>query len=726
MSRRRWLPLFASALALAVPAAAFADTPPPPPPDSWAGQFLGVAQAMRHQETCIEHCFALEHLKITGSAATGALEFEIEGGVLANGQVDVPLFGPPGSVRIDDVTLGGAPALVAFDADHYFIRTDQKRFTIKGKIKLGADRSLSLPGPFNTVDSALSQGRVTEGAQLSGVIATTLHFDAERPEVVGSEPPVFQLSRALRVSKRNEFEYHLTMQSGADLGMVRLPLRYGEHVLEVSGSVGWKVEGEDLLIPTKGRSAEVTITGEITKLGSFQADSRSPFEWWLLEADPEHRVLATGDAKQHDSAESPISRREPNSKLFLVSRGQHLDVTVQTLATLDVLAGVVQTHTRTLVLTASGDLVSDDNITYDNSGIDYLLYTAPGKPIFLSTDGTSELLLHKDGTSELMVPLRLGTHNARLQSLDHSDANHFGGALSFDGPSFPLTTSHASVTLGLPKDVHALAITGGDEAVWSLGLRDALAAVWSLVLSLALLRGNKKRALGFATMTGLWFVSQTMFYGLLGVGALALVAWLTEKLFDGRKRTIVRAGLAFAAVMALFFSMQRVERSSTLAYGSFAFQAADDRTIADLPMRDQKESAMLSPQAHEAFRAGLAGNKDDAALDRLGNFPSQLAKNGIVDGVRPVAMPLPSYDHGVTLTRELVTSDRPFQLTVWYITDTALALLGALWLACALALGWSSRDRLRAWRDALRTKLAPPAPAPAVAVVAESAAIPAE
>lgn len=76
----------ASVLTLTASATAFADTPAPPvpSPDSWAGQFLGVARAMQHEERCTARCFAIEQLTLTGSAATGELEFEMEGGVLAS------------------------------------------------------------------------------------------------------------------------------------------------------------------------------------------------------------------------------------------------------------------------------------------------------------------------------------------------------------------------------------------------------------------------------------------------------------------------------------------------------------------------------------------------------------------------------------------------------------------------------------------------------------------
>ena len=48
------------------------------------------------------------------------------------------------------------------------------------------------------------------------------------------------------------------------------------------------------------------------------------------------------DARQLDSAESPITRKWPTSRLYLAQRGQPLEVSIQTLSSVDVLAAVVR------------------------------------------------------------------------------------------------------------------------------------------------------------------------------------------------------------------------------------------------------------------------------------------------------------------------------------------------------------------------------------------------
>src|SRR5215471_990764 len=175
-------------------------TPPPVPPDSWAGQLeaLGRWVARRQGATCTERCFALHRLRLTGSVTAGTLRFELEGSLLTDGPFAVPLFGAPARVRVDQTTESGKPAAIGFEGDHYFLFTAARRFLVKGTLTLDDDRVLTIPGPLNSFEAELADGRCVEGARLSGLSSATVHFDrAITKQAV--EPTVFQLSRAVRV-----------------------------------------------------------------------------------------------------------------------------------------------------------------------------------------------------------------------------------------------------------------------------------------------------------------------------------------------------------------------------------------------------------------------------------------------------------------------------------------------------------------------------------------------
>src|SRR6185436_7425759 len=184
------------------------------------------------------------------------------------------------------------------------------------------------------------------------------------------------------------------------------------------------------------------------------------------------------------------------SRLYMVQRGQHIDVAVQTLSSIDVLAAVVRDHERTVVLTRRGDLVADETLRYENNGIDYLLMNADGRPIYLATDGKSERILHRDkGAPEVMIPLRTGSHGVRVQSLAQSGVAPLFGRVEVPLSTYPLTASRVGLRLGLPAFVHPIAFLGGDRPEMFVDESDFVALAFAAVFALLLFRGWGRRAL---------------------------------------------------------------------------------------------------------------------------------------------------------------------------------------------------------------------------------------
>lgn len=702
---RRSLSLLLLTLALVFAArAAPAQTPAPSPmspaapaPDSWAGQLdtlVRWAERNRGPRACESRCFALQRLRLTGSLDPGPLQFELEGAVLADGPVAVPLFGPADKVRVENVTEDQRPAAVSFDEHAYFVYTAARRFVLRGTLTFRDDLALTIPGPLNTLDAELTGARVVEGAHLAGLRDTTVHFDRGAAEASPQGPTVFQLSHAVRVGREIGFTWKLVLQSGADLGVVRLPLRFGERVLDVTGSTGWRVDGTELLLPSSGRQAEVTVTGTLPRVVTFTPDPRSEYEWWLIESDAEHRVTVGGDARQMDSAESPIPRTQPSARLYLVQRGQRIEPTVQTLTSVEALAAVVHSHDRTVVLTRQGDVVSDDSLRYENNGIDYLLYDARGRPIFLSTDGTAERIMHRGGEArDILVPLRTGSHLARVQAIQHVALAPLGGWLRIETPTHPLTTSRVSMTLGLPRGVIPLAVLGGEESRWAVDTGDLVALGVALVAAWLAFRTNRRRALGAVSLAGLWFVAPGGFVAAVGLMACAGALWLAGRLFTGPARVLANLAAVGGAVVALLVAVAFSQ--------SFARRAP---STADMRNTALEEGAVNSRDEGGSGWRGPLGRVSSAG--DLGNMMAQSAAGGVLQGVTPVALTLPGYDHAVTLRRELVTRERPFRPAVFYVTSLALMPVIALWLVCIGALVWSHRRELEALRERVRERIA--------------------
>jgi hypothetical protein len=508
-----------------------------------------------------------------------------------------------------------------------------------------------------------------------------------------SGPTVFQLSRVVRVGREIGFEYRLVMRSGSDLGVVRLPLSFGEKVLDVAGASGWRVEQGELILPTSGRSAEMTVTGSLAKVERFAPDARSGYEWWLLESDPEHRIKVTGDARQMDSAESPIPRTQANARLFLVQKGQHIEVAVTSLTSVEVLAAVVRSHTRSVVLTQHGDLVSDDALGYENTGVDYLLYAPGGRPIYLSTDSKAERIMHQEKESrEVMVPLRTGSHHLHIQALAAAALGAFGGRLDLPMPSYPLTASRVNLAIGVPARVVPLVLLGGDRPAWLFGGGDVAAVLIGFAIAWLAVRvapdaprarARSLRLLGGAVLCGLWFLSGGAFVAVVTLSVAAGIGWLFSRMVRGARLAVVLVlALGFVGIVGLVM-LATVSSSSRSA-----------------PPRAWSETAPASAPSTLADR------------DVTGNVMAQVASGGVVEGVTPVALTMPSYVHGLDASRELVTRDRPFQPTLYYVTDRALWPLGLLWLAGAIVLAAAHRAIVADLVARVRARLAPAPPGP--------------
>jgi hypothetical protein len=687
------------------------DKTPPPPPDSWVGQLEALSSWIaKHKGTrCSERCFTLARLRLGGSVASGSLKFELEGNLLVDGPVAVPIFGAPAHVRIEQATESGKPAPIGFEGDRYYYAATSRRFVLKGTLAMDDDRALSIPGPLNTLEADLSDGRCVEGSRLSGLLTTTIHFDRAVTTQPGVEPTVFQLSRAVRVGREIDFEYKLVMRSGADLGVVRLPLAFGERVLDVAGAGGFRIDGATLVLPTAGHNAEIRISGTLPQVGSFQPDERSPYEWWLFESDAEHRVTVKGDARQHDSAESPINRKLPTSRLYLAQRGQKMDVSIQTLSTVDVLAAVIRSHDRTVVLTRKGDLVADETLSYENNGIDYLLMNPDGRPIYLAADGKAERIMHKEkGAAEIMVPLRTGSHTVHVQALAQTALAGLFGRLEVPLATYPLTASRVGVRLGLPALIYPLAFVGGDRAEWFLDEGDVLAMAVAAAMAWLALRGWLRRVLGAIVLAGLWFIAEPLFVATVGVVVLIAFFWLLGRLLSGKKLALAVA----AAVLGGGFFLLVAIVAVTLRPGASPKRQYEPVPASVASPEESREQA--APYGGAAKDDAPSGARAKGDLARRGNFMAQDAAGGVLEGVTPVALTLPQYERSVYATRELVTRERPFRPVLFYATAWSAWPLGIGWLVCLGALIHIYRPTLFAISARIRERLARGSSAPAV------------
>ena len=633
-------------------------------------------------ELCTEDCFLLSSLVLRGSASAG-MTFELHGSVRAKQELKIPLFGPPSQVRVDDVTIDGVSAPISFDTEHYVVFTARPSFVIRGKIALGTDQLLSVPGPIVSVDAKLASGRLVEGERISGVSHAVLHFDPmldgeiAKPKVT----PVFRLARAVRFGRETTFEYRLNASQGDDLGTIRLPLRHGEKVVDVTGSTGWSESGGELALPTSGPSAEIVITGtlpaEASSVKTFTPDSRSAYEWWLVEADVEHQIETAGDGKLVQTTQSPIQPQFSSPRVFLLQKGQSLEVEAQSLVRGDVLAAVARTSNRYVAITGSGDLISDEKISYENNGLEHLLLSPAGRAMYLSVDRSALRILHpKAGASAVLVPLPVGLHMLRVQSLADTHPWPLVGAITIPPTTYPIATSAAETTIGLPEDIHPLAVLGGDHVRWLLGRGDLAAALVGIALACFGFRTRRTRALASVVTVGLWFVSRDAFVVATSALFLTGAVFLASRFVRGSQLLLAAGALTVVALLG-----------GRSVLGS---------TATDEPHR---EMTVQNPEPLDVEHDSNPGGKD----------------------IAPVSLSFPTSEHYVRASRQLVSQERPFVPRILYVTSTLLALLYAAWLALVGLLVWAHRTQLAVVKarvlDRIRRR---PSPTPDPATATEA------
>jgi hypothetical protein len=303
------------------------------------------------------------------------------------------------------------------------------------------------------------------------------------------------------------------------------------------------------------------------------------------------------------------------------------------------------------------------------------------------------------------------------------------------------------VTVGLPSGVHPVAVLGGDDRRFALNAMDGAALAASIAIAIAALRGRGRRALGAVALGGLWLAAPMAWKALVAAGVVTLLAWLSARLLG---RAMRYAAWCAIAIGALVLGVSWSSRGSMHEDG-WALEGKDRGLVGyttvvpmDLPKAEVPAVPMPSPAAatpattipQQADQAEAYGQKirlmqaqaQGPITGEIGGMNARLAAGGIAQGVAPVALTLPGYEQAVTVTRELVTKERPFTPSIVYLTNTGLAPLVGAWLACIAALAWAYRAAIARAASGLRERLsrkpdaadahaaeAPPAPPPVVA-----------
>jgi hypothetical protein len=352
-----------------------------------------------------------------------------------------------------------------------------------------------------------------------------------------------------------------------------------------------------------------------------------------------------------------------------VQRGQGLEVEARSLVRGDVLAAVARAHQRHVAITGRGELISDESIRYDNNGLDHVMVTPAGKPMYVSTDASAQRILHTEaGARDIVVPVRAGTHLLRVQSLAEARLPPLVGVVAIPSTTYPLATSSAEITIGLPEGVHPLAVLGGDRTRWGFARADLIAAALGIALACFGFRKHKARALASVCTVGLWFVSREAFVVAAAGLFLAGGIFLASRFLRGAWLMVAASALTASALLG----------------GRFVLGS-------DATAEPAREMFVERP---ELPRPEVSG----------GSTPT-FSGDPKTD-ITPVSLSFPSSERYVQTSRQLVSSERPFVPRVVYVTAAFVGVLYAAWLALMGLLVWEHRERLVALKAKIEGRLA--------------------
>jgi len=646
-----------------------------------------------------EPFYTLEELSLSGSVMQNKYTFTLKGSVVSDEIMFVPLFGAPHQVLLKNITINNEPAIVGFnESDYYYVGTKQKSFIIRGEMSLRNELSFSIPGPVNYFSASLSDGRVVEGNILPGLTNTVIHLESGKKQE-SSEinlPPLFQVSRAVRIQKEITFEYQVKVRSGSEISSVTLPIRYSEIVLDIPGITGWKITNGELTVPVSGKDVQFSIVGRLPKLVPFETDPRSTYEFWLVESDMEHRVRVKTTGKQIDSGESPIAKQLTSPKLFLLTKGQQIEMDVRSLSSIEALAVVISNQSRRIVWTKEGTLVAEDTLTYQNNGLDYLPFNCSGKPGYFEIDTISQKILSEnpENKSQILIPLKKGEHSSRIQSTSHVKHGFLGGILKIPVPNHDLTISNASVVVGLPSGIIPIWFTGGGGINSPLDWLDIICLLIALGLSFLFFKEKKHRVACFIAIAGIYYLIPVIYYlcviGMIFIGVVRLIILYIK----GWKRWAI-----FAVIGFIFFVLLYIAYYSPGRYYDIVGSKSVPTYQEYLSAKQDKSMAMESPKAAPQESDESQMGQREFSSQQM-NIPGSIGNTTytgkeMVEGVIPVAIPMPFAEHNVYIHRQIVTREHPLTPTLFYITDTLLYPVYLFWFLCVVYIGLAVSPKIK-------------------------------
>ncbi len=599
--------------------------------------------------------YGISSFTVKGDMSKGELSFSLHGYALGEGKSKVYILGPASKVLVKDVKVNGKSARVFFDSLGYYFVSEEQEFSATGKIVLrgGTSTSVIFPGPINRLKFELENGYAVGGQEYFGVVnrSITLQKSFYRHVVTAEGSAKYTWESDV------SFVYRIEITSfGGTIGRYVLYLRNGEMVSSVSitgeggsGTENWQISGNSLILDLPFEKATVVIYGKLSCGACESITIKNPLSTVtkvLLEAEPEKELSISTAAQELDISESPFPAKYLNGRVFLLHESDIISVTVKELEKLPSLAAAIDRASYKMALTQDGAWLVETRYRYKNSGLEYIEINVPGTPLYAEASGKILRLTVKNDKLYLAFPKSFYSNSLAFLYFASRSSIKPLDVIELPLPSTEIPQTTATASVYIPRDYYVLATFGGDKIYSELPSPEFLLvfAVVVAIFALMFTRNKKEIALYYVVSACAYMFSSTLFFFWLGFTALPFVKRNLPKGFGKAALKVVLVIIGIGAIILAIIGFFSILAGAKYVTAGAVYEKKIER-IGEIAPLMEKASVQI-------------GEKGG------GKITVQLKK-----GVKPVKMEIPTTGKLVTITKTLVSVERPFNAYILVVTE---------------------------------------------------------
>jgi len=614
--------------------------------------------------------YGIEFLHLSGDLSTNTLKLTGRGEIITGENVKVYLLGHPSELLIEDLKVNGVSVPLTFDKEGYFFVAKEKGpFELEGKLnfrEIGQPK-IYVPGPVNALTFDLRNGYAVDGDQ----------YGLYKKEVVlqRAAKAAILISGAFRYTyaEQDTFLYQLNFKAyGSTLGSFTLPLPNGEKVISVTGALKWEQVGDKLLLDLESKYANVQIRGRFSSF-YLRIPLSEERHHVLIESDPEKKLTIKTTAEEIDLSQSPLPPQYNNARAFLASPYDTFTIKIEKLKLKPSLAASVKRAEHRIAITEEGSILGELSLNYANTGKDYLAFEVPGNVLYAATSYKPVKLTSYRKKLFLSLPK---TRNGKLELTYFTTHKPLGWVAFIPVPlaSTDLPISTAYLNIYLPPEYYVLntfGVRGGSE------LPSFQLSILFLIIISGLgwmLKKNVKFTAYYLTFAiALLVFSYYLFLLLIALSILILLHRHIPHAY--LKWGVAGLGIILVVVILLLIAGAFFFATSKIGGG----------------IRAQKAMVKTETWRGRALEAEVAPPHVPAlAMKGLTKIGETGAPGAITvptrKGVLPVKLELPRLGKTISLTKHLVTKEKPIKLKILLIHTNLKYLLYLL----GLYAGWQA------------------------------------